>query len=207
MRSEDILAQIDDTVDDWTISGDAMRSRPGGETGGVKGLVPQLAIMDEVAAPRFWIAPASTPAAADDWEEVGYLTDVDFAIDPAAVATPQPAVTWDEIVGYIAQIEERRVRRTQLLEAFVQAFTESLAVVQPRIEEAGQTIADCVKAVEQATPPQPPGRSRDRAAGRAPTGRHGAGGDEVPSVPHPGAAWRGGCVRTRASMDGGPGAA
>ncbi|WP_282084053.1 hypothetical protein [Streptomyces tendae] len=169
MRSEDILAQINDTLDDWAVSDDAMRSRPGGETGGVKGFTPQFAIMDEVAAPRFWIAPVGTPVEADGWEEVGYITDADFVIAPAAVATPQPTVTWDEIACFIAQIEEGRARRARLLEAFVQAFTESIETVRPRIEEAFQAIADCVQAVEHAAPP-PPGRRRDRPAWQSPYG-------------------------------------
>ncbi|CAL9369200.1 hypothetical protein [Streptomyces sp. enrichment culture] len=48
MRADDILAQIDDTLDDWTVSGDAMRSRPGGKEGGIKGFTTQFAITDEV---------------------------------------------------------------------------------------------------------------------------------------------------------------
>jgi hypothetical protein len=146
MRAEDILQQIDGALEDWTVSGDAMRSRPGGERGGIKGSTPQTAITDETAGPSVWIAPIGTAIDADGWQEAGYITSVDFEIDqasinPAVLTTPQPTVTWQEIADCIAQIEAGRVRRAQLLEEFVRAFTGSLEAVRPRMEEAGRAIA------------------------------------------------------------------
>lgn len=175
MRADNILNQIDTALEDWTVSGDAMRSQPPAETPdapvGMRGHVPVTEFMDEMR-PRFWIAPVGTAIDADGWQETGYITSGDFGIDqatidPATFATPQPTVTWQEIVNCIAQIEAGRARRAQLLEDFVRAFTESIEAVQPCIEEAGQAIAE---AVEQAAPPQPPVRRIDRPAWQSPYG-------------------------------------
>lgn len=156
MRSEDILAQIDDTLDDWTVSGDAMRSRPPAER--------------EVVGPRLWIAPAGTGPRDDGWEDVGHVHSIDFNIEPPRI-DPEFQRRWQELQNYLARAAVERARLAQqVMEAFTQAFTESLEAVLPRIEEAGQAIADCAKAVEQAAPPQPPGRRNDRPAWQSPYG-------------------------------------
>ncbi|MFH9574243.1 hypothetical protein ACH4MG_27345 [Streptomyces sp. NPDC017454] len=133
MRSEDILAQIDDTLDDWSVSDDAMRSRPPVER--------------ETVGPRLWIAPVGTGPRDDGWQR------------------------WRELQDYLVRAAAERARLAQqVVEAFVQAFAESVEAVRPRIEEAGQAIADCAKAVEQAAPPLPPGRRHDRPAWQSPYG-------------------------------------
>ncbi|MET9190133.1 hypothetical protein ABZX63_33440 [Streptomyces tendae] len=156
MRSEDILAQIDDTLDDWTVSDDAMRSRP--------------TVEHEPAGPRLWIAPVGTGPRDNGWEEVGHIANIDFHIEPPEI-DPEFQQRWQELQEYFARAAAERARRAQqVMEAFVRAFTESIEAVRPRIEEAGQAIADCAKAVEQATPPQPPGRRHDRPAWQSPYG-------------------------------------
>ncbi|MER7053428.1 hypothetical protein [Streptomyces sp. NPDC000351] len=154
MRSEDILAQIDDTLDDWSVSDDAMRSRPGGEPEGIKGFTTQFAIMDE----------------AGEWQNVPGVRRIDFHIEPPEI-DPEFQQRCQEIQDYLVRATAERVRRAQqVMEAFVRSFTESIAAVQPRVEEAGRAIADCAKAVEQATPPQPPGQRHDRPAWQSPYG-------------------------------------
>ena len=158
--ADHILNQIDQALDDWTVSGDAMRSRPAAEPQG----------------PRVWLAPAGTEPDGDGWQEVGYLTSIDLeidqaTIDPAALTTPEPTVTWQELSNYIAEVQAERARRAQqLIQEWVRAFTESIQAAQPRVEEAGRAIAEYAKAVEQAAPPQPPGRRHDRPAWQSPYG-------------------------------------
>lgn len=155
MRSEDILAQIDDTLDDWTVSGDAMRSRPPVER--------------EPTGPRLWIAPVGTGPRDDSWHEVGHVTIIDFHIEPPEV-DPEFQQRWQELQDYLVRAAAERARLAQqVIRAFTQAFTESLETVRPRIEEAGQAIADCANAVEQ-TAPQRPGRRHDRPAWQSPYG-------------------------------------
>ncbi|MGW5636471.1 hypothetical protein [Streptomyces sp. NPDC003832] len=53
MRADDILSQIDDTLDDWQVSGDAMRSRPAdpdGEGWQALGTIDQVTISPEAVA-------------------------------------------------------------------------------------------------------------------------------------------------------------
>ncbi|MFS4103813.1 hypothetical protein [Streptomyces sp. PD-S100-1] len=48
VRSDDILAQIDHALDDWTVSEDAMRHRPEDDPEGIRGFTPRVQIVDEV---------------------------------------------------------------------------------------------------------------------------------------------------------------
>lgn len=156
MRSEDILAQIDSTLDDWTVSDDAMRSRPTTER--------------ETVGPHLWIAPIGTGPRDDGWQEVGHLGSIDFHIEPPRI-DPEFQERWQELQDYLVRAAAERARRAQqVMEAFIQPFTESLEAVRPRVEEAGQAIAKYTEIIEEMTPPLPPGRRRDRPAWQSPYG-------------------------------------
>jgi hypothetical protein len=158
VRSDEILAQIDSTLEDWTVSEDAMRSRPAVE-------------QPEADGPRLWIAPTGTDPGDVAWQEIGVL-DVDLqieqaTIDPAALQ-PAPTVTWQELADYIAEIQAERARRAQqVIDALTRAFTE---VVKPAAEAAARGLAQMQQTVEQAAPPLPPGRRHDRPAWQSPYG-------------------------------------
>lgn len=170
--TDDILAQIDHAVDDWTISEDAMRSKPVVE--------PQ-----SVARTAVWIAPVGTdPRDTGAWQEVGYITDLDMTIDPAtidpAAGASAPVATWDEIQQYIAHIEAQRARRAAALQAFIGAYVEA---VKPAVEAAGAAFAEMSRTLQQVGPDNlrhlpeaegcnqctPPPR-RDRPAWQSPYG-------------------------------------
>ncbi|GHJ04759.1 hypothetical protein TPA0906_66240 [Streptomyces olivaceus] len=145
MRSEDILAQIDSTLDDWTVSDDAMRSQPPAER--------------ETVGPRLWIAPSRTGPSDDGWEEVGHLGSIDFHIEPPRI-DPEFQQRWQELQDYLVRAAAERARwAQQVMEAFI-----------PRVEEAGQAIAKYTEIIEEMTPPLPPGRRRDRPAWQSPYG-------------------------------------
>lgn len=91
-RSDAVLALIDAAVEDWTVSEDAMRSRPPDEPRtlvGFWGVTPTVYLLDE----------------AD--ELIGSLVNLDWgldqsSIDPVATRT-ETAATWHEVTDHIAR--------------------------------------------------------------------------------------------------------
>lgn len=84
MNSRDILNQIDDALEDWTVSDDAMRSRPTPDS------PPIVATSGQV-----WVAPAGTQPDEDSWEQLVGVSSVELAtldqstVDPNAGSTVQ----------------------------------------------------------------------------------------------------------------------
>jgi hypothetical protein len=131
VRADDILNQIDDTLHDWTVSDDAMRSRPA----------------HEAAKPQLWIAPVGTTPASDDWQEVGHIRDIDVHIEPPAI-DPEFAQTWQAFREQLARAEAARVRQAmEALQAIKQAFQQ---LITPAAREAARAVNAAAQAVEQA---------------------------------------------------------
>ncbi|NED75343.1 hypothetical protein G3I51_24070 [Streptomyces sp. SID9944] len=99
MRSDDILSQIDHALDDWTVSDDAMRSRPEGDGGGINGFVPRVQIPDEFA--EAWAAFAERVAQAEA-ERAAHVRAVmealGRAMKPVAKAAQQAAANLAQAV-------------------------------------------------------------------------------------------------------------
>ncbi|MFJ9740854.1 hypothetical protein [Streptomyces sp. NPDC101166] len=155
MRTDDILDQIDNTLHDWTVSDDAMRSQPAPEP-------------EEYAAPRLWVAPAGTEPDAPGWEEVRGVLDLSIeqvTIDPTAIA-PEITFGWEELCQYIAQVQAGRARRAQhILDVLKQALSQ---LAQPATEaaEAFRHLPEAVGCNDCAEPDPP----RDRPAWQSPYG-------------------------------------
>lgn len=131
MNTDDILNQIDHALEDGSVSYDAMRSRPALEPAAASG-------------PRLWIAPLGTAEDGDGWQELGHVTDLELTIDPAALTSAAPSVTWGDIQEYFARIQAERVRRAHaVVEAFMQAMT---AVIAPAAERACREMSEAAEA-------------------------------------------------------------
>ncbi|MFI8191412.1 hypothetical protein ACIF8T_21755 [Streptomyces sp. NPDC085946] len=157
MRADDILAQIDNALEDWEVGPDAMRSRPAVE--------PKTAL-----GPQVWIAPVGTGPDDPEWEAVGHITSIDFHIDPQEI-DPGFRQAWEEMRERLARVEAERVRRAQaVLEAFARAYMQA---VKPAVEAAGRAIAEAAQAIQQAglvNADGRPARRRDRPAWQSPYG-------------------------------------
>ena len=146
MRSDDILNQIDGALEDWSVSGDAMRSRPApdapAEPSGIRGTTPTVQIWDE----------------AGEWQEIG-VTSIDFHIDPPEI-DPEFTQAWEEFHDRIARARIARER------SVVAAFREIQAALQAVTDADFQHLPeadgcnDCSK----------PARRRDRPAWQSPYG-------------------------------------
>ncbi|MFF2383711.1 hypothetical protein [Streptomyces sp. NPDC058108] len=161
--TDDVLAQIDSAMEDWTISGDAMRSRPEAvDQPEFRGCTPSMQIGDEVQA---WIAPAGTDPGDDGWQPLGVIGGLDltigeFTIDPEAVAPQVPTVNWDEVREHLLRIQAERARRMQqMFEAIRQAFGQ-LAAPLAQAAEAFQHLPEAEDCDDCGKPPRP----RDRPA-------------------------------------------
>jgi hypothetical protein len=145
--ADDILNHIDDALDDWTVSGDAMRSRPGGssrqELFVFGGFVPTVEIMDD----------------AGEWQQVDGVVSVDFGGDDQ--------VWVDEAFTHIT------VNTTAIMEQFA-SLRQSLAAfaeaAQPRIEEVGQALAKVAQHASTCDDHGQTARPRDRPAWQSPYG-------------------------------------
>lgn len=154
MRSDEILDQIDSTLNDWAVSDDAMRSRP----------APDL---QPTAGPRMWIAPAGIGPDEGGWEEVGHITSVDFRIEPPTI-DPEFQRSWEEFREHMARVEAERVRRAgEAMSAFIRAYAQA---VKPAVERAQRAVAQIQEAMQHLDPPLPPGRRHDRPAWQSPYG-------------------------------------
>lgn len=165
-RTDDILTQIDNALEDGSVSYDAMRSRPAPEPAAAPG-------------PRLWIATVGTAEDGDGWQEIEGVTAVDMnidqaTIDPAALTSTAPSVTWGDIQEYFARIQAERVRRAQAaIDVFMQAMT---AVIAPVAERACRDLSEAAEAFRHlpeaegcnnCSKPAPP---RDRPAWQSPYG-------------------------------------
>lgn len=158
MRSDEILAQIDDTLDDWAVSDDAMRSRPADEASAepfqMGGIVPVVQIMDE----------------AGEWQEASGITSIDFHIEPPEI-DPDFQRSWQQMQEYFARAQAERMRRAEeALEAFARALT---VAVKPAADQALRDLAQAAQAFQQlqeAADCPPPPRSRDRPPWQSPYG-------------------------------------
>lgn len=153
--TDDILAQIDHAVADWTISGDAMRSRPEPEPEPFYfgGTTPTLYIADE----------------AGEWQQVEGVASVEVCVEMPAI-DPEFAEAWARLADRIREAELERVRRAQVaLAAFVQAVKDTLA---PAVEQAGRDTSEAFRHLPEAEGCNdcvPPPR-RDRPAWQSPYG-------------------------------------
>lgn len=146
--TDDVLAQIDAAVEDWTISGDAMRSRPA-----------------QAAETQVWVAPAGTDPAADGWQPLGAIGELDmtigeFTIDPEAVASHAPTPTWDEVRQIIIDVQAERAQRVQAIFDAIRQGLERLAAPAEQAAEAFRHLPEAVGCNDCGKPPRP----RDRPA-------------------------------------------
>lgn len=150
MRTDDILSQIDNTLEDWAVSGDAMRSRPAREPN-----APHVSIMNE----------------AGEWQEIEGVTSVEFHIEPPAIDADF-IQSLQQLQEHLARTHAERVRQAQaFLDAFKQIFEQTVA---PAVQEAARNAAKGLASVKRAAdcdvhcgPPPPP---RDRPAWQSPYG-------------------------------------
>ncbi|OQQ13011.1 hypothetical protein B0675_40040 [Streptomyces sp. M41(2017)] len=153
-RADDILQQIDSTLDDWTVSGDAMRSQPAVDPAGFQGVTPSVFVADE----------------AGEWQELGHATGLVFHTELPA---PDEAFmrAWQELQEQIRRVQIERARRArEILDVLARTLYES---VKPAVEEAGRNIARSLDSLKQAgviDADCKPVRPRDRPAWQSPYG-------------------------------------
>ncbi|WP_428956169.1 hypothetical protein [Streptomyces sp. cg35] len=198
MKTNDILAQINDALGDWTVGPDAMRSRPAAEPP-----------PEEPQPPRMWIAPVGTEIGDEGWQQLNGIGSIeidgdvatatvtldtehldnalqraaanirrttDFTINPATTNpnAGQPApLSWGEFAAAIQQAEEERVRRAAealaCLARALQRIGEQAATFQHAPE--AEDCDDCTAPVEPPQRPRPPLPRRDgRPAWQTPYG-------------------------------------
>jgi hypothetical protein len=149
VRTNDILSQIDSALGDHTISGDAMRSRPGpAPAREMAGAIPTVQIMDETG----------------EWQEIPGVASIEIQVEIPAVPDGF-AESWAELRDHLEHMEAERVRRAQ--EA-VAAFGRYMQAMRPALERAARRVAEAVAAMQQ-QPPVLPVR-RDRPAWQSPYG-------------------------------------
>lgn len=154
--SDDILAQIDSALGDWSVGPDAMRVQPAAEPFHFGGATPLLYIADEV----------------DGWQQVEGVASVEFCVDVSEVFE-EAAEAWAQITERIRQAEHERVRRERAaLEAFVQAVRSMLA---PAVERAASSMSDATEAFRHLPEAEgcndcKPALRRDRPAWQTPYG-------------------------------------
>ncbi|WP_318201079.1 hypothetical protein [Streptomyces sp. SCL15-4] len=154
MRSDDILDQIDTALHDYTVSDDAMRSRPAAEG-------------EQHVGPKIWIMSTVDDPDSGGWVALNDALDVTIdpaTIDPAGIVH-QPAVTWDNLRQWYAHMEAERVRRAR--EALA-AIGRAMEAMRPAAQEAGRAMETLTQAVQR--PSTPPGRRTDRPAWQSPYG-------------------------------------
>jgi hypothetical protein len=163
MRADEIIDQIDGALYDWSVSDDAMRSRPADETRAAT-----VSVMGEDG----------------QWQEIG--TAVSFELD---VDTGDFQQQWQAARERMIRLHVERAERMQAaMDEFIRAFTEAM---KPAAEAASRGMAEIAAALqrpagEAATSRQrnfrhlpeaegcnqcgPPRRPRDRPAWQSPYG-------------------------------------
>ncbi|NUS89382.1 MAG: hypothetical protein HOY75_43455 [Streptomyces sp.] len=156
MRTEDVLNQINNTLEDWDVSDDAMRSRPAPEPPVARGYTPTVAIMDE----------------AGEWQQIG-VTSIEIQVERPAT-DPEFERNWEQVREYFARLQAERIRQAEIV---VQAFTHAVnTVIKPAIQQASRDLAQAREAFRHlpeaigcndcSKPPRP----RDRPAWQSPYG-------------------------------------
>ncbi|MFJ4925330.1 hypothetical protein [Streptomyces sp. NPDC088736] len=143
--TDDVLAQIDSAMEDWTISGDAMRSRPGGGTKrpGFQGATPTVHIVDE----------------AGEWQQLDGIARIDFHIEQPVI-DPEIVRAWQEMQERIVRAQMERARQiAAMFDALRQAFRQAMPAVQ-QAAEAFQHLPEAEGCDDCGKPPRP----RDRPA-------------------------------------------
>lgn len=167
--TDDPVARIDEVLYDYTVSADAMRSRPA-----VAGMLPPD---DSIVATGglIWIAPASTDPRGAGWERLEGVASVELTIDTSTVdstAWERPAVTWSELSEAMERLEEERARRAAALLEMIDRTVMRLAErwggadVFRRAPEAD----DCDPAPPPVRPSPPLPRRDGRPAWQTPYG-------------------------------------
>ncbi|WP_372344678.1 hypothetical protein [Streptomyces sp. KL116D] len=97
MNSDDILDQIDQALEDDTVSDDAMRSRPAAE-------------------PEVWIAPVGTEAGGEGWGRLEGISGIEIHGDVATVEiVPDVEAFTNALAGAYRQSVEVAARSLELL--------------------------------------------------------------------------------------------
>ncbi|MEU9218841.1 hypothetical protein AB0D47_20095 [Streptomyces sp. NPDC048376] len=145
MRSEDILAQIDDTLDDWTVSGDAMRSRPG--------------------LPSPPVARMHVPMDARQFLIRRLIDEHGLTRMTARHAVMAAEEGRDSEHAELVRAEAARVVRemTGRIRIAIQPMAEAAVAALRQLRQA-------LDQLKQAAPPQPLGRRHDRPAWQSPYG-------------------------------------
>lgn len=173
--ADHILDQIDNALHDWSVSDDAMRSRPEPavlpEPRTLPGRVPVVDMHSRPEAGTICLdgfrATVMAMDEAGEWQDLGGARSVDFHIEPPQI-DPDFQRAWREMQEYIARVQAERVRRAQeALEAFARAYTQA---IRPAMEAAAKGLAEIQKAAQHVNPPLPPGRRHDRPAWQSPYG-------------------------------------
>lgn len=126
MRADNILDQIDSALEDWTVSDDAMRSRPA----------------PEPSKPQLWIAPVGTPLDGDGWQPLGGIRDIGLRIGPPTI-DPEFVRQWAEFQERIIRVRVEQARQVQT------AFEVIAEWVRQRLIPAAQQAArDAERAME-----------------------------------------------------------
>lgn len=123
-RTDDILNQIDNALEDGTVSYDAMRSRPTAE---------------RPAEPTVWIAPAGTAINGDGWARLEGVSDVEFIEE-------EP----DVIDGYTSQAPLRDVEITVILSDQLAETAEIFAALRrAALESVRRSVEAATHAIQQ----------------------------------------------------------
>lgn len=149
--ADNILDQIDDTLSDWTGSADSMHWTADEPT--------------RATGPQVWAAPVGTDPDADGWQSLGVIGELDleigeFTIDPQAVASQAPAVTWEEVRQAIIEVQATQARRAQAILDVIRQSLERLAAPAAEAADSFRHLPEAV-GCDECRPPAPP---RDRPA-------------------------------------------
>jgi hypothetical protein len=159
--TDDPVARIDEVLHDYTVSGDAMRSRPV-----VAGTPPSH---DPVVATGglIWIAPAGTHPGGGGWQRLDGITGCEFTINPSTIdpaAWTQPAATWPELLEAMERMEEERARCAaallQMIDRIVMRLAERWGVAD--VFRHAPEADDCGDPAPPPVRPSPPLPRRDR---------------------------------------------
>jgi hypothetical protein len=142
--ADHILDQIDDALEDWSVSDDAMRSRPAAEPG-IRGATPTVQIMDEVG----------------EWQELRGVTGIELHIDSAEFDQAMQALR-----EQIARVQAERVRQVQQVLGAVRVAFAAMAKPAAKAADNFRHLPEAVGCNDCGTPAP----RRDRPAWQSPYG-------------------------------------
>jgi hypothetical protein len=147
--ADHVLDQIDSALHDWSVSDDAMRSRPEPEPISFGGFTPTVQIMDE----------------AGEWQDLGVTTVEIHITEP-----PEFADFARQWADFIDRMHRQRVEHVRRVEEAFEAFGQALAhSVQPAAEQAAHSFEVLQQTMER-DPQRAPKPRRDRPAWQTPYG-------------------------------------